>query len=141
MATYYGCTRTSYFQVKDVEKLKKILQRCSTEDKIDLFTKTIDGKTYYAFGCESSITGLLPDNTGLEDEGSYPELIAALQEIILPGEAVVILESGHEKLCYVIGEAVVITKEAYEGFNIRDMALEKARELLGNPAYKMQMEY
>ena len=127
--------------MKNAKKLKEILECCSTEDRIQLFTQTIDGKTYYAFGCESNISGLLPAGSEPDKEGSYPDLIAALQKLILPGEAIVIMESGHEKLRYVVGEAVVITKDTYEGFSIRDMALKTARNLLGNPEYEMQMEY
>lgn len=141
MSTYKACTRTSYFQVTDAEKLEEILGRCSTEDKIDLFTQLIGEKIYYAFGCESSISGLIPAGSEPDEEGSYPDLIAALQELILPGEAIVIMESGHEKLQYVVGEAIVIIKETYQGFNIQDMALKTARNLLRNPDYEMKMEY
>lgn len=141
MANYYACTRTSYFRVNDLEKLKDILRRCSAEDTIDLYSTTINGEMYYAFGCESSISGLREEGAEPDDEASYPALIAAIQEIIFPGEAMVIMEAGHEKLRYVVGEVTVITKDSYEGGNIRDMALKMAGKLLGNPGYEMQMEY
>lgn len=141
MADYEGMTRTSYFRVKSPKRLKEILKRCSSEGtQIELTETVINGKKHYSFCCESCITGLRLKKTALQDTGSYSKLISALQSNLYPGEAMVIMEVGHEKLRYLVAAATVITKDACEEINLCNCASKAARKLLGNPNYTLRME-
>lgn len=141
MADFEGATRTSYFRVKSPKRLQEIINRCSSEGgQIELTDTVINGKKYYSFCCEGCITGLRSTRADPQDTGSYPKLISALQSNLYPGEAMAIMEVGHESLRYLVGAATVITKNAYEEINIYDCVLKTSQKLLGNPNYKMQME-
>ena len=64
-----------------------------------------------------------------------------MKKIVADGHAVIITESGYEKLRYVVGDAVVITGKAIKYFSISNRALITARILLGNPDYAPVMDY
>lgn len=49
--------------------------------------------------------------------------------------AVIIQESGAEKLRYLVGSALVITRDHCEYFNILNLAIDEACKLLGNPEW------
>lgn len=46
-------------------------------------------------------------------------------------DAVIIMESGHEKLRYLIGSALVITNRDIEYLDVGTLAVKKASEMLG----------
>ena len=60
---------------------------------------------------------------------------------IADDDAVIILESGNEKLRYVVGSAVVITNTDYEYMEISTLAAEMAAKLLNNSQWKTKISY
>ena len=66
----------------------------------------------------------------------------ALQVILPEDEAFMLFESGAEKLRYVTGNAVCVTRDriAYSP-GLQNWALTVARELLEDPNYTTQMTY
>lgn len=146
MANYYCHIRTNYFHVKDPDAFRKFMGRVyGTEDGIELWEeKDADGNLVFGFGTEGGIAGLrddveeeFPDT----DDASYDLFIDGLQEHLCDGDAVIIMEAGHEKLNYVVGSATVVTKTQYEHLDISDLATAKAGELLGNPEWTTQCDY
>lgn len=62
-------------------------------------------------------------------------------EHVAEDDAVIIMESGNEKLRYVTGCATIITSKGVDGVDVVDIAIQKARELLGNPTWDSQCDY
>ena len=58
-------------------------------------------------------------------------IIAKLQECLADKDAVIIMESGHEKLRYVTGSALIITSSETKYLDITKLAVEEAGKMLG----------
>lgn len=67
--------------------------------------------------------------------------LSELQKHIAPEDAVILMQSGHEKLRYVTGFATVITSGGIETISIDELAISKAREMLKNIEYSPKMDY
>lgn len=128
MSTYYATSRTNYFRVTDEEKYQEIFSKlCSEEEIEDFSVKREDGSIIHAFGSYSSV-----DFTYEDDEGNMHGQIAELQKILPEGEAFIYLESGFEKLAYVNGLYVIVTKDDVRTGDIHTDSTEKARKMLGD---------
>lgn len=64
-----------------------------------------------------------------------------MQEILPDGEAIILTETGSEKLNYLVGNVTVITKEQIAEVDLGDCALQKARQMLGNPEFMTRNDY
>ena len=53
----------------------------------------------------------------------------------------ILMETGHEKLCYVTGAATILTSGWYEYLSLAEMAAKRAAEMLGNPSWSTQCDY
>ena len=51
------------------------------------------------------------------------------------------LESGNEKMRYVIGSATIITSKVHKYLDITSIAVEEAAILLHNPKWRTKCEY
>ncbi len=149
MANYYGFTRTNYFRVTDAERLRKIVDNTHLgEDTLELFERKVGDETWYGFGCYDSIEGLYP-NWERADEYDEPEdadpsfdlFEDELQMILHPDDAIIITEVGYEKLRYLTAYSTIITAKGCEYVDLRNCAIDKAQELLGNPNWDTTMEY
>lgn len=144
MANYMGFTRTNYFSVTDAEKLRDIVGRIIWDNSGSFLE---EGHGGYVFGCYGYVFGLRKskqedcDNEDSDDDYNADSVYEALQEIVAPGDAIIITEVGYEKLRYLVGDTVVITRDAIEYINLRSAAMEAACKLLNNPQFDTQMEY
>ena len=149
MANYDSAVRTNYFHVKDEAEFRDLMSRAyGTEDSIELWERTdLQGKKEFGFGLYGGIAGVVAasSDAGNEDDYdedcSYDEFIACLQDCIADDDAIIILEAGHEKLRYVVGAAAIITSKGYETLDITQLATEKAAEILANPGWNTRCEY
>lgn len=143
MANYYCTIRTNYFHVKDEEKFRALMDRVyGTEDDVKLFeSHDKNGNPVFGFGTYGAIAGVRDSEYEEDDETSYDEYIDGLQECVADDDAIIILESGSEKLRYVIGAATIITSSDYYSLDITFLASEKAAEMLGNPNWQTKCEY
>lgn len=159
MANYYGMTRTNYFHVKDVDRFREIINKTATADVIgEELTiwppqKADDGTLLFSFGGYTSILGfeVLPDGVTEEEynnnpydydvEYDYDAFAAALQEVVVPGDAIIIQEIGNEKLRYLVGDITIITSDDIRYMNIRDLSINLARKMLGNNNWDTKLEY
>ena len=166
MANYYCSTRTNYFHVNDPDSFREFMAHVEgCEEDVQLWEeKDAEGNPVFGFGCDGNIFGYvehnLPvdcdpafngdvtiDDEGLdEDDGPdydvcYSAFVKGLQEHVADNDAVIIFESGHEKLRYVVGSAVIITKTDVEYVNIEDAAIAQARQMLNNDSFTTQCDY
>ena len=148
MANYCCAVRTNYFRVKDEDKFTEFMNNVvGDEDTVDVWRKELGDQTYFGFGCYGQIAGVRvqskdPNNTDPEDEEpSYDDFVYGLQELVEDGDAIIIFESGNEKLRYVAGEALVITATDYRFINLNDVAVEAAGKLLGRRDYATVCSY
>jgi len=145
MANYNAFTRSNYFKVTDAERMKELVASCACdEDELQLFERDdADGGQTFGFGCYSSISGL---EVPCEEPDEYPEydfdaFAAELQKILCDGDAIIITEIGYEKLRYLIGYSVIITKTEIRTVDIQNESLKAAKEMLGNPDFTTVAEY
>lgn len=135
MANYMGTTRTNYFRVTDENRYQELFSRLRGEDDIRDFTKEKDGILYHGFGTYGCIE--------YEDEDGelyLDDFFNELQKILPDDEAFMFFESGHEKLRYVTGVSVIVTKKEIVSESMVNWAIKKAKELLGND-FETQTDY
>lgn len=143
MANYYGWTKTNYFRVTDenaYEKLFSGLRACDAE--LHDFTKTENGIIYHGFGAEGSIDYYLePDEE--DAEPSFDLFTENLQKILPEDEAFILIETGHEKLRYLTGFAIVVTKTKITSCELENWAHNTAFDIVkeANPNTVPQIKY
>lgn len=59
----------------------------------------------------------------------------------MKGGFFILMESGYEKLRYVVGQATVVTREKMRFCDISNWSLKAAREMLGDPEFCTKCEY
>lgn len=129
MANYCCATRSSYFYVTDEAKYKELMEHIITcEDSLDCWEKKKDdGRIAYAFGCYDQILGYLDDPE--ENEApDYDYFLQKLSEIIAPGSACVIFQSGNEKLRYVDGFVDVVMHNKVKCESLESIARDTLEE-------------
>ena len=150
MAIYYASIRTNYFRVKDEKKFREFMAHVSgTEDRVELWEeKDKNGNTVFGFGTLGGIAGVTDYHNNSEDDGEdedseadFDAFLDSLQTFVADDDAIIILESGHEKLCYVVGSAYIITKDRCDCLDISDLAVKYAAQLLGNPEWTTICDY
>lgn len=146
MANYCCAIRTNYFHVKNDDMFREFMSQVyGCEDDISLWEEKDDsGQTLFGFGLYGGILGLrtvCDDGDEDSDDSSYDNFISVLQSCVAEDDAIIIFETGNEKLRYVVGSATVITSKGYTYMNINDLATLKAAEMLGNPVWKTRCEY
>ena len=148
MANYYASTRTNYFRVKDADEFRAFMSHVyGTEDRIDLWEeKDTEGRIVFGFGTNGSIAGFddcssESDEDEADDECDYDAFVEKLQTFVADDDAIIIFESGHEKLRYVTGTALVITRDCCDYLDIADLAVKHAAALLKNPQWNTTCSY
>ena len=147
MANYCCAVRTNYFHVKDPKAFKKFMEKVVTcEDRISVWEKKDKaGNAVFGFGCYGSILGIPVrcsenDDCGYDDF-DFDEFVNGLSKLVADDDAIIILESGNEKLRYVTGCALVVTSTDSEYMEIDVLAAQRAAELLKNPGWNTQVSY
>ena len=123
MANYYGVCRSNYFDVKDEEKF---LEAMSAIPSIKIEKKekgfVILGDCPDASGWPTSI---LDEETGEDREFDLPELVS---EHLAEESVAIFMESGSEKLRYIVGFAEAINGKGERRYinitQIHDLAKE-----------------
>lgn len=145
MANYCCATRTNYFHVKDPEAFQRFMDGVvSCEDSVSVWSETDrDGDLVFGFGCYSPILGVKPEDADQDADFDYDydEFVNGLADHVAEDDAIIILESGNEKLRYLVGSAMVITSKQSEYLDIATVAAEAAAEMLKNPSWKTRVAY
>lgn len=131
MANTFCCSKTNMFCVTNEERYNKLFSRLTcSNDEIEDFTNTKNGEMRHGFGAYGPI-----DYVNFNDEYDFDEFVSELQKILPEGEVFIYLESGHEKLRYIYGMALIATKDDVKHVEITNQAELIARELLNNPDF------
>lgn len=144
MANYECVIRTNYFHVKDEDQFRALMDVVSADSLEFWEKKDENGSPVFEFGSIGPVYGiphLIEGGESEADEESYDELLYQLKDLVAEGEAVIIMEAGHEKLRYVSGNATIVTSETVDYVNLERAALKLARELLGASDYTPEMCY
>lgn len=146
MANYTCKIRTNYFHVKDEEAFRALMARVYGEEStVQLFEDTDEnGKPVFGFGCNGGIAGVknaMCDEDDDVDETAYDEFIDELKKLVAEDDAIIILESGHENLRYITGQAHIITSTEERFLDITKIAAQQAALMLQNPNYSTKCEY
>ena len=127
MANYIATGRTNYFRVTDEEAYKNLLAGVINVAG-DISYTADDGTIMHGFVVEGG--GI--EYYDSEEEEFIPDYFESeIQKLLPEDEAFIYMEAGWEKWRYVTGYSIVVTKNNIEYFDIIDMALDKANELLG----------
>ena len=138
MTDYNGRTRTNYFEVKNPEKLKEILQKCSTSQGTAIKLKQMDNHPdYYMFYTEDTLTGYTDEKELQDMQGFLEDLQCCLQK----DTACIITEIGSEKMKYFIAVSTVITKDSIDYVDLQQEAVFRARDMLGNKNWETCTDY
>lgn len=142
MANYNCVVRTNYFHVKDMDAFLDLMNRTvGSEDGVELWEETDqDGNPIYAFGCYGGIAGLPNESDDEIDDDSYDRFTDELQKCVAENDAVIIMESGHEKLRYVTGSAFIITSNDTKYLDVETLALEATEKMVGTE-FVTRMDY
>lgn len=142
MANYCCAIRTNYFHVKDADEFRKNMSRVyGCEDAVDLWEdEDADGNLVFGFGCYNGISGLRNTDAD-DDDDSYDAFIDMLQKSVADDDAVIIFESGNEKLRYIVGSAEIITSKDFKQLSISQLAAASAATMLENPDWGTRCEY
>ena len=136
MANYYEMTRTNYFKITDSDKFKEICEEITSESGVEFDVTEKDGKLYGCISSESIIM-LNDEDESVDVESFYKKLQTVLEE----DDAIIFTSIGHEKLRYLVGMIVVITKDDIQYINLEDKAMELARTMLKNPEWNTVNSY
>lgn len=142
MANYCSTVRSNYFHVKDAESFKEMMSHVyGCEDTVELWEeKDKNGNSVFGFGVYGGISGIRYSDDD-DDDFSYDAFIDMLQKCVADDDAIIILESGNEKLRYVVGSAIIITSLDYKYVDITNVAMKEAKSMLNNPLWKTKCEY
>ena len=130
MSNYNCCSKSSFFQVTDVEELKRIVKGIPQAELIERY---INGQNKYMLAAYDTLfAGYTLDEDGnIEPETEY-DVIERIQKILPPGEAVIFIEIGNEKLCNVNAQAAVFTRNTLRETTLADAALTLVEEITGS---------
>ena len=139
MANYCCVVRTNYFHVKDPVAFKEFMKTVAADDYINVWDeKDKDGNQVFGFGCYGPIYGIVTDDDINDD---YDGFVSGLAELVAEDDAIIIMESGNEKLRYLVGSALVITSKQIKYMQIEALAAEAAAKMLGNPSWATRVDY
>lgn len=146
MSDYICTVRSNYFHVKNPDAFRDFMGRVyGSTDQISLWQEQDnESRPVFGFGSYGAIAGLknaAADDDDLLDESAYDEFIRGLQEHVAEDDAVILMEAGHEKLCYVTGAATILTSSGQEYLNLAETATNWAAEMLRNPGWRTQCDY
>lgn len=128
MANYYERTRTNHFHVTDEDRYQELfggLKGYEAEVK-DLTKTDEDGRLFHGFGSASTVDYYPEPNCA-----NFDEFISEMQKILPKDETMIIITSGYEKLCYLTGTALVVSRTETAWKDINNWAIEKAKEMVG----------
>lgn len=100
MSEHVGHARSNYFKVKDMTAFRAWIQSLDLD-----FTTDIDDPDAIALLSETE-HGTWPYKNKEDEE--IPDFALALSEHLAPGQVAVLMEVGHEKMCYLTGYATAI---------------------------------
>ena len=141
MANYYGVTRTNYFAVTDEDAFRQIIAGYSNPKMLVFEKVQQDGTKLFGFGCYASLDSLKSEDGEPEDCEEADVFYEELQGVLQEGHSIMVCETGHENLRYLISRVIVITKHDIQFIDLGDQAIRLARNMLNDEGYNPIMHY
>ena len=137
MADYIAKGRTNYFRVVD-EKLYEEAFDYLRSVNHDIVFDLSDDDGRHALGCAGTILWCDPEE---EEQPGSKTYLERLQPLLPDDEAFIYMEVGAEKFSYLSGYCYIVTNKEVRICYLHDMAIDTAREMLGEPTWYTEMEY
>ena len=127
MANYIANSRTNYFKVTDENEYNNIIKNLISNSEIEFMKKKIDGEIHYGFASY----GWFDYKNPKTNEYNFDEFLKKIQKILPDNEVFVYMESGHEKLRYITGLAIICTNKEIRQMSLQEWILSQTKELTG----------
>lgn len=122
----------------DEEKYKEIIDKIDCECGLDFWEETDEkGVKRHGFGGYGSLYAY-DEETG---DDLLDDVLESLAEVLPEDEAIIITEIGNEKLRYLVGQAVIVTRSTIQFVDLQSVALATARSMLEDPDFVTQLDY
>lgn len=133
MANVNTVTRSNYFRVADEEKYQEIWGNLEELNPglVDFTKAREDGSFLHGFGCYGEIELSEPDGF---------DFVGGLQGILPEDDMCIIMAITHEKLRYVTGYSILISRDGISHVDLLSETANKSREILG-PTYDTVLGY
>jgi hypothetical protein len=135
--------------VTDAEAFRAFMQKVVVaEDTLNVWEDTdADGKPVFGFGGYGSILGIPTEEIGNIDlidydgDYSYDAFVTELSQYVAHDDAIIIMESGNEKLRYLTCFATIVTRFDVQYRDLTTIAIGCAQEMIGDNEWKTQISY
>lgn len=156
MANSITKTRTNYVRVTDPEGFKAAVQACVVDngEEIEIGEKPDEnGIMTYSFACADNMCGIrIPDENDECDgncaecgdsyecdiDCSWDAFLESLQPFIAEGDALIVTTLSRLKLAELHAYAEIVTNKEIKGLTLETLALDLAREMLGDEKWNTQ---
>lgn len=139
MGNYQGAIKSNYFHVKneDEDDFMEFMSRVITYDDASLEV-TVDhdknGNLLFGFFSDGPILGLaLYDDEEDDTSDEYTAFILGLQEFVADDDAIIIMEIGVDETSDITAGATIITSSGSDYIDLRNVATDRAFDLLLRP--------
>lgn len=137
MANYMGTTKSNYFKVNNKEKAELIFSSIFSDGEVyfDISETEKEGIFECWFGSTGSISGIAKNYNSSTNEDEcededYDLMISELQSILTEDTFITLIEVGYEKLRYVNGSCLVITKDKTKFIDLMDEGEAVGKQLV-----------
>ena len=76
-----------------------------------------------------------------DDTDGFDDFLQQMKTILPDDEAFVIMETGHEKLRYLVGFATIVTNKDIQYVDLTNITKKVAGDMLQKPEYKLEIQY
>lgn len=136
MANYSIAVRTNYFHVRSEEEFMQLMARVIVDngDIELLLNMDAQGLPTFGFASHGLIVGISESaEEGDEPDASedmYEEFILALEEVVDPEDAIIILEVGSNDDNDISATATIVTSDDTDYIDLKEIASDRAVDLL-----------
>jgi len=141
MGCYRGMVRSNYFAVNDELAFKTVIGLLALAEGATAraHSQEIDGVKKFAFTGDGAVRGFISDED--PNECDIDAFYHALQRVVAPGDAALVMEVGFDSLRYFNACTFIVTEDQVECVDLPEVALETTRKMLGNPEFTTVAEY
>jgi len=128
MANYDAATRSNYFRVKNASAFKTWCRQCGLEFWTGDLGDDPD-EDFFAISADTGDCGGWP--SFYPEGGSEIDFTAELARHLDPRDIAILFEAGHEKLRYIIGQAIAVHPDGRTVSVTLDEIYRRARKAFG----------
>ena len=136
MANYSIAVRTNYFHVRSEEEFMQLMERVIVDngDIELLLNMDAQGLPTFGFASHGLIVGISEsaeeDDEPDASEDKYEEFLLALEEVVDPEDAIIIIEIGSNHDNDISATATIVTSNDTDYIDLKEIASDRAVDLL-----------